>query len=1043
MQRSRLVITALAAACASHIHAGNDVIFIGGFEDPFASCPVPRNPSFEITADDSDGDGANDCWEEILGTLILNEDTDGDGQVDGFEADLFDPESDPYRFNPRVADVPELDIRFTSVPEVILNYTSTLGADETVATERTSETSQSTTSSVESSVSVGLEVSVTSGVNASLTDFGVSSETTVTGSIETSMSWNSSQTRENREAFSRSQSVSQREDTTFDGGTIRVDGVQLCNAGNLSMKVTELRLMAGVVDPDAPGSFRTIGTGSLQVDGGFPETDLGVLSEPCSSPSVPEYTFLGDVFQAELDDEQTAQQLLRDARNIIVKPQVATLLDENAEQSFSAQETLIAASTGTVLIDYGSLRKQDKFYVAPVTDSVNRVIYLHDVLGEVLKIPYTSSANTGITSINGVGTDESLGKRWVAIYRYLQGGQVQTELLNPANAPYDVTQIELRPGWTISLVHLEDQDGDGVGYREELINGSSDNDTDSDGDGLNDFDELRVGWIAYDGDEPEEVFSNPGNPDVDNDGFNDFEEMVNQTNPNFPNYNPLLAQRAASDFNADGLPDLLVSAPGSDQNGVESAGLVHVLQRIGVSNAPPLNSKIRDAVAFAQPEQRMGEALATGFFNDDAYADAIIGAPDQFVGSPLSGGVRVLFGSSAGLPAVLNCGASDDSCLRLTQANVGSDNGADRFGFAVAAGDFDGDGLDEIVIAHPYESRGESNVGAISVFYSTPDGPDLSDPQLITQDSPGVLSSEEGDDRFGWSLATGDFNADGIDDLAVGIPYEDDGGFVNAGMVQVFYGTQGERLSSTFNTFNQGDTLRPGVDLQASDQFGYRLAVGDLNGDGADDLLVSSPGDVISSASNRRGRIQIIFGRPDEGLDIGSDHGMNFSSPCNCDMGFAGITTGDFDANGALDFAYGIPGEGQGGAVMIHYNQGSNVPNLENPGGPDLPQFSPGVELSKADLPEPLGEFGRIGDSLTSQDYNGDGADDLVVGAPDLSPDVNDTHVDAAGALFILFGEVNDGIRASNSLSLTQPLILFNTQPDTEGWFNNFGAVVH
>ena len=117
-----------------------------------------------------------------------------------------------------------------------------------------------------------------------------------------------------------------------------------------------------------------------------------------------------------------------------------------------------------------------------------------------------------------------------------------------------------------------------------------------------------------------------------------------------------------------------------------------MLQRIGVSNAPPLNSKIRDAVAFAQPEQRMGEALATGFFNDDAYADAIIGAPDQFVGGPLSGGVRVLFGSSAGLPAVLNCGASDDSCLRLTQANVGSDNGADRFGFAVAAGDFDGDG---------------------------------------------------------------------------------------------------------------------------------------------------------------------------------------------------------------------------------------------------------------------------------------------------------------------------------------------------------------
>lgn len=138
MKRSSVGIAILAAMGANQVHAGNDVLFVGGFEDPLAGCPVLQNPSFEITADDSDGDGANDCWEEVLGTLILNEDTDGDGQLDGFEADLFDPDSDPFRFNPRVADVPELDIRFTSVPEVILNYTSTLGADETVATERTS-----------------------------------------------------------------------------------------------------------------------------------------------------------------------------------------------------------------------------------------------------------------------------------------------------------------------------------------------------------------------------------------------------------------------------------------------------------------------------------------------------------------------------------------------------------------------------------------------------------------------------------------------------------------------------------------------------------------------------------------------------------------------------------------------------------------------------------------------------------------------------------------------------------------------------------------
>src|SRR3990170_3653759 len=85
----------------------------------------------------------------------------------------------------------------------------------------------------------------------------------------------------------------------------------------------------------------------------------------------------------------------------------------------------------------------------------------------------------------------------------------------------------------------------------------------------------------------------------------------------------------------------------------------------------------------------------------------------------------------------------------------------------LAAGDFDGDGHDDLAIGSPFEDvSGESNAGAVNVLYGRSNGLATGGDQLWHQGSPGIPGALERDDRFGWSLAVGNFNGDGYDDLA-------------------------------------------------------------------------------------------------------------------------------------------------------------------------------------------------------------------------------------------------------------------------------------
>lgn len=101
----------------------------------------------------------------------------------------------------------------------------------------------------------------------------------------------------------------------------------------------------------------------------------------------------------------------------------------------------------------------------------------------------------------------------------------------------------------------------------------------------------------------------------------------------------------------------------------------------------------------------------------------------------------------------------------------------------------------------------------------------------MNQSTSGVPGTAEAGDRFGFSLAAGDFTGDGYTDLAIGSPYEDNGSIVDGGAVTILKGSAAGVTATGAQTFAQSSTNVPGAD-ETGDEFGYSLAAGDANHDG-------------------------------------------------------------------------------------------------------------------------------------------------------------------------------------------------------------------
>jgi hypothetical protein len=246
---------------------------------------------------------------------------------------------------------------------------------------------------------------------------------------------------------------------------------------------------------------------------------------------------------------------------------------------------------------------------------------------------------------------------------------------------------------------------------------------------------------------------------------------------------------AAGDFNNDGYDDLAVGVPGEDSLVAIDIGAVNIVYGraigLGSTGKQQWHQDVPDILNSAEAGDEFGSALATGDFNGDRYADLAIGIPGE---DSEAGAVSVLYGGPLRLTEVGN---------EFWQQKIGNSDAAeagDRLGWALAAGDFDGDRYADLAIGVPYEDIEGSvvkfNAGAVDVVYGSASGLYNKHGWWFHQDLLDLTDTAEGGDTFGWALAAGDFDDNGCDDLAVGVPHEDIGAWPgNNGLVNVVYGT--------------------------------------------------------------------------------------------------------------------------------------------------------------------------------------------------------------------------------------------------------------